>query len=55
MLIEESLGNIVEECEVKLSAYECIGLDGMDKRSLIKMRNRVSDKIQLCGTPLFIG
>ena len=37
------------------SAYECIGLDDMDKRSLIKMRNKAGDKTQPCGTPLFIG
>ena len=43
------LGNIVEECKVESSA--CIGLDDMEKRSLIKKRNRVGDKIQPCGIP----
>ena len=55
MLKEGVLGNTVEECKVESSEYECIGLDDMDKRSLMKMRNRVGDTTQHSGTPLFIG
>ena len=55
LLTEGGLGNIVEECKVELAAYECIGLDVMVKRSLIRIRNRVGDKTQPCGTLLLIG
>ena len=36
------------------SAYEWIGLDVMDKKSLIKMRNRVGDNTQPFVTTLLI-
>ena len=52
--IEGGLRNIVEECKVESSAYEWIELDVMDKRSLMKIRNKVGDKTQPCGTPLLI-
>ena len=55
MLVEGVLRNIVEECQVESSAYDRIGLDVMNKRSLITMRNRVDDNTQYCGTPLLIG
>ena len=44
MLIEGVLGNIVEECKVESSVYECSKLDVMEKRSLIKIKNREEDK-----------
>ena len=44
VLKEGVLGNIVEECTVESSAYECFELDVMDRRSFMKMRIRVSDK-----------
>ena len=37
------------------SAYECIGLDMTVSRSLLKMRNRVSDNTQPCGRSQLIG
>ena len=49
------LGNIVEECKVESSAYEWMGLSETDNRSLMKIRKRVGDKTQPCGTPLLIG
>ena len=55
VLIEEVLWNIVEECKVELPAYQWIGLDVMNKRSLIKIRSRIGDNTQLCGIPLLIG
>ena len=36
-------------------AYEWIGLNVMDKRSLVKMRNKVGDNTQPSGTSLLIG
>ena len=53
--LEEGLeGNIVEECKVESSAYEWMGLSEIDNRSLMKIRKRVGDKTQPCGTPLLI-
>ena len=55
LVLKEGLfGKIVEECKVESSAYEWIGLDVTDRRSLMKMRKRVGDKTQPCGTPLLI-
>ena len=53
--LEEGLeGNIVEECKVESSAYEWMGLSEIDNRSLMKIRKRVGDNTQPCGTPLLI-
>ena len=49
MLIEGVLRNIVEECKLELSTYEWIGLNVMEKMSLINMRNRVGDNTQFYG------
>ena len=37
-------GNIVEEFKVESSAYKCIELDVMERRSLMNIRNNVEDK-----------
>ena len=54
VLVEGLFGKIVEECKVESSAYEWMGLDVMDRRSLMKIKKRVGDKTQPCGTPLLI-
>ena len=54
-MIEGVFGNIVKKCKVESSAYDLFGMDVMDKKSLIKIRNRVGDKTQFCGTLLLIG
>ena len=43
VLIEGDMRNIFEKCKVESSAYECIDLDIMDKRSLMIIRNNVGD------------
>ena len=53
-MIEESIGNIIEESKVKSSKYEWIRLDVTEKRQLIKIRNNNGDKNQPSGTPMLI-
>ena len=53
-LEEGLLSNIEEECRVESSVYEWMGFYDTFKRSLMKIRKRVGDKTQPCGTPLLI-
>ena len=53
LLKEGVLGKI--ECKVESSAYEFIGLDVMDKKSLIKIRNSVGNNTQPYETLVLIG
>ena len=47
MLIVGVLGIRIEGCTVESSASECIDLDVMDKRPLMKIRNNIGDKAKL--------
>ena len=54
-MIEGVFGNIVKKCKVESSAYDLFGMDVMDKKSLIKIRNSVGNNTQPYETLVLIG
>ena len=55
MLEEGGEGKAEETCRIESSVKAWIREDGVWRRSLMKRRKRIGDKIEPCGTPLAIG